>query len=430
MPDAKVDKDLGAAVESGNLRDLTKALEQGANPNATFRTSDGELTALMIASIINFTEGARRLIAKGAKVNATTKRKETALHFAAIHGAANVAEVLLESGANPNAADKDKVTPLIAASGGTLAGPAPPLRAINAVSVLLNAGAPINTTDASGQTALHIAVGHGRADLAEFLISQGADINKADKNGETPLILASNLDHSECVSLLLKAGAKVAAKNKNSRTAIDLTSDKRIQKMLASRGAKPAQTQPEVAEEDEREDPEWLDAPVPKFEATPEFEQAVQALQRELNIAPMSLPKRPNTALFKMPEPRARKLAHDNASAKGVLRLWNPRGLLLLPSADHYAALACLQTNGTNYGLGPGNIIEGLRKIEAADPFRILGVDHDLVAGEFLSPVKNPKALADALYDICPDIVDQGMETVGRLAAHFKKRRDFLLWWD
>jgi hypothetical protein len=411
MSTSKADKDLGKAVESGRLRDLLKALEAGANPNATFRTVDGELTALMIAAMVDFKEGATVLIEKGAKIKAKTKGRDTALHVAAIHGAYNVAEVLLEHGADVDGLNKEKETPLLCACGATLKGPAKGMRAVTVAIVLLNAGAAIDACDSSGQTPLYIAVGHGRADLCEYLIAQGADVNKADKQGETPLMLATRGDMRECRSLLLKAGARGDLKDKRGRSAMDVLEKPGLEK-------------------EEYEESEWIDAAVPEFKKNAAFERVTAELEADLKIEYVMLPNRPNTALFKMPEERARKMARSVESTPGILQLWTRRGFLVLPSEDKYDALACFQTNGTNYGLGPGNIIEGLRKIEATDPFWIFGVDGDLVDAEFLELVKNPKTTAEALYELCPDIVDQGIGSVGKLAGHLKKRKDFFLWWD
>lgn len=50
--------------------------------------------------------------------------------------------------------------------------------------------------------------------------------------------------------------------------------------------------------------------------------------------------------------------------------------------------------------------------------------------GRFLEPIADPKALAKRMYAFCPDIVDQGCGTVGRLAKELVKTQRFFFWWD
>jgi hypothetical protein len=179
-------------------------------------------------------------------------------------------------------------------------------------------------------------------------------------------------------------------------------------------------------EEEKNEEPEWIDAAVPEFKKNAAFERVTAQLEADFKREYVMLPNRPNTALFKMPEEQARKMARSVEPTAGILQLWTRRGFLVLPSDDQYDALACFQTNGTNFGIGPGNIIQGLRAIEAQEPFRIIGVDFDLVDAEFLGPVKNADAAARALNEICP----LEMGTVKQLAGQLKKRQGFFLWWD
>ena len=55
----------------------------------------------------------------------------------------------------------------------------------------------------AGQTALMLAVSHGRLDLAELLLTAGADVNVQDEDGSTALMCASEHGHVELVKLLL-----------------------------------------------------------------------------------------------------------------------------------------------------------------------------------------------------------------------------------
>ncbi|KAI4885196.1 hypothetical protein NFI96_016653 [Prochilodus magdalenae] len=55
-----------------------------------------------------------------------------------------------------------------------------------------------------GQTALHLAVRHGRVSTVKLLLAQGADINAQDRAGTTALISACDRGHTDIVRILLE----------------------------------------------------------------------------------------------------------------------------------------------------------------------------------------------------------------------------------
>jgi|GEM_PF-4293354 len=69
-----------------------------------------------------------------------------------------------------------------------------------------------------GGTALHWAVGHNQASVAELLIDRGAQINAKGYYGWTPLHLASLKGYDYIIGLLLSKGAEVNCKSSNGKT--------------------------------------------------------------------------------------------------------------------------------------------------------------------------------------------------------------------
>lgn len=55
----------------------------------------------------------------------------------------------------------------------------------------------------AGQTALMLAVSHGRMDMVRALLAHGAEVNIQDDEGSTALMCASEHGHVEIVKLLL-----------------------------------------------------------------------------------------------------------------------------------------------------------------------------------------------------------------------------------
>ena len=169
----------------------------------------------------------------GCSVDAVNSAGCTALHRAASGGHVEVVGVLVERGASVDARNSDGRTPLhLAASNGVLVGVSELLRlgmkvsmtvvagdygtvlyqtAIKGheeiVSVLLDAGCPIDVVDNEGCSALHFATRGGAVEVIGVLVERGLDVNKQDNDGRTPLHWASGCGKLEVVRELLRLGA-------------------------------------------------------------------------------------------------------------------------------------------------------------------------------------------------------------------------------
>jgi len=81
---------------------------------------------------------------------------------------------------------------------------------IACVEFLLNAGVPIETTDAGGCTPLIVTAKNGHAPLAIYLINKGANIRHVDMEGDTVLHWAAYTGQTDLVQLLLRFGLNPA----------------------------------------------------------------------------------------------------------------------------------------------------------------------------------------------------------------------------
>merc|ERR1712072_1390151 len=78
----------------------------------------------------------------------------------------------------------------------------------------------VNSADADGQAALHIATSNNDIDAVCRLIEWGADLNLKDKKKRTPLRMASIGGHQKVTMLLLEIGADMNAKDEKEYTAV------------------------------------------------------------------------------------------------------------------------------------------------------------------------------------------------------------------
>ena len=85
---------------------------------------------------------------------------------------------------------------------------------LEAINLLLDFGADLNTPDHRGTPPIIYAVDFTRADVLELLLKRGADVEARDHLRHTALIQAVNRDSIPMVRMLLKAGADVNATDK------------------------------------------------------------------------------------------------------------------------------------------------------------------------------------------------------------------------
>jgi len=122
------------------------------------------------------------------------------LHWAAHWNDLEAVNLLLRAGANPKIANRYGATPLSeAAAAGNAA----------MIEALLKAGAdPKALTTADGETVLMTAARAGNADAVKVLLDRGADVNARENyKGQTALMWAAAERHPDVVKVLLAHGA-------------------------------------------------------------------------------------------------------------------------------------------------------------------------------------------------------------------------------
>ena len=104
--------------------------------------------------------------------------------------------------------------------------------------------------------------------------------------------------------------------------------------------------------------------------------------------------------------------------------------IAVLRAGDQFAALRTMGTNGWNYDLSPEKVLSKVREWDRVYGLDIVGAGNDWVEAEFKRRPRNMRAFAEEVYKFCPDVVDQGTETVSRLAAEMTSGNSVFLWWD
>jgi ankyrin repeat protein len=161
----------------------------------------------------------RKLLAAGAGVNVQSPYRGRVLNRAITQApyalSIEAIKLLLTAGANANAVDAEGQTPLMLAAD---------IGSAEITRLLLGAGgaASINAKDKQGKTALMYLPRYpeSKSDVARVLVTAGANVNEVNEAGQTALMSASVAGSTEVTRVLLESSAAVNVKDKQGMTAL------------------------------------------------------------------------------------------------------------------------------------------------------------------------------------------------------------------
>ena len=166
----------------------------GAGAGVCVADEEG-MTCLAIASVNGHIRTVRYLVSlPQMDIAKADSEGNTALHMAARWDRADVVQVLIDAGADIESSMG--YTPLCAASSEG---------ALDAVKLLVRAGANVCVTDEEGNTCLMLASEEGHIDTVRYLVSlPQMDVTQADNEGNTALHVAVREKHAEVVQVLFE----------------------------------------------------------------------------------------------------------------------------------------------------------------------------------------------------------------------------------
>uniref|UniRef100_A0A3B5BAM8 KN motif and ankyrin repeat domains 1b n=1 Tax=Stegastes partitus TaxID=144197 RepID=A0A3B5BAM8_9TELE len=133
-------------------------------------------------------------------VNMADGNGNTALHYSVSHSNFGIVRKLLDAEVcNVNQQNTAGYTPIMLAALAAVDNP----DNMRVVEQLFTKGDVNAKASQAGQTALMLAVSHGRMDMVRALLALGAEVNVQDDEGSTALMCASEHGHGDMVKLLL-----------------------------------------------------------------------------------------------------------------------------------------------------------------------------------------------------------------------------------
>ncbi|KAJ4943028.1 hypothetical protein JOQ06_005537 [Pogonophryne albipinna] len=150
-------------------------------------------------------------------VNLTDGNGNMALHYSVSHSNFPVVKLLLDTGlCETNNVNKAGYTPVMLAALTAAESPDD----LEVAQQLLRQGDVNACSRQAGQTALMLAVSHGRVAMVKLLLSCGTDVNAQDREGSTALMCASEHGHTNIVRMLLETGrCDISLIDKNGQSA-------------------------------------------------------------------------------------------------------------------------------------------------------------------------------------------------------------------
>ncbi|KAH1981979.1 hypothetical protein KXW88_005009 [Aspergillus fumigatus] len=181
-----------------------RLIEKGADVNA--RDNQLGITPLHCAAHRGNEEMVELLLDYKAEINAICKNGNTAMHYAAEQGKRKVIKILQARRASSRVVNRQGLTALHSAIGTAYEEATVPL--------LIKTRSDMDFPNViTGDTALHIAIELRRQRIVLFLLEKGANPNVPNNKGLTPLQLAAKADNCEALSVLLERSAKVEVRS-------------------------------------------------------------------------------------------------------------------------------------------------------------------------------------------------------------------------
>lgn len=186
---------LWSAVDAGDVDAVARAIADGADIESR---GANDATAVIAATKNDDAEVARVLIDAGADVNAKDGIQDSAFLYAGAEGLDEILTMTIEAGADAASINR---------YGGTALIPASEHGHVSTIRILLAAGVPVDHVNTLGWTAMHEAIvlgdgGPNQVEAVRLLLDAGADPSITENAGLTARQLAQQQGYDDIVAVI------------------------------------------------------------------------------------------------------------------------------------------------------------------------------------------------------------------------------------
>jgi hypothetical protein len=107
-----------------------------------------------------------------------------------------------------------------------------------------------------------------------------------------------------------------------------------------------------------------------------------------------------------------------------------PDEVSIIKAKDQYEVLQLIQTNGINYEIDNDSVIAIIREFDKKYSLRLIGAGTDWCEFSIERAPDSWLNLANEVYNVCPDVVDQGIGTIEDFAVEMERTKQLHFWWD
>lgn len=102
----------------------------------------------------------------------------------------------------------------------------------------------------------------------------------------------------------------------------------------------------------------------------------------------------------------------------------------ILKTTDKYTVLKQIATDGINWDITNDSLISIIKTFDKKYSLELIGASGDWCEFVIHNEPNNWTQFAKEVYQVCPDVVDQGTGTVQALADEMKRTKRLYFWWD
>ena len=102
----------------------------------------------------------------------------------------------------------------------------------------------------------------------------------------------------------------------------------------------------------------------------------------------------------------------------------------VLKTTDKYSILQQIQTNGANYDIDTDSLISIIKKFDEKYSLELIQASGDCCMFIIHQMPQSWLLIAQEVYEVCPDVVEQGAGSIKELAKEMEENKILYFWWD